>query len=418
MLSKTQFIKQFEQDRIADERNTESVKNIIEDVKTNKDQAIFKYNKKFDNVDLEQIEVPQHEIKNSINLISHELKSALETSHKYIKAFQQKIKHENVTTGQTYQLYHPIEKVGIYVPGGKASYPSTVLMTATLAKVANVKEIIVVTPPQKDGIDPAILAACHITGVNRVFQVGGAQSIAALAYGTESIPKVDKIVGPGNQFVSLSKQLLYGVVGIDQIAGPSEIALIADEHSNVDYIIQDILAQAEHDEQARTFLLSTDQSFLSKVNQKLQQAIDLAPRKNIIEKSIKNFHYPILTTDINETIEVVNYIAPEHLSIQTTEPDLYIGKIKYVGAMFLGQYSPEAIGDYAAGPSHVLPTDQTARFSNGLSVNDFLTSHSVIHLDEHAYQEIAPSAIALAEEEGLYQHKQSLEVRLTNNKES
>lgn len=418
MLSKTQFIKQFEQDRIADERNTESVKNIIEDVKTNKDQAIFKYNKKFDNVDLEQIEVPQHEIKNSINLISHELKSALETSHKYIKAFQQKIKHENVTTGQTYQLYHPIEKVGIYVPGGKASYPSTVLMTATLAKVANVKEIIVVTPPQKDGIDPAILAACHITGVNRVFQVGGAQSIAALAYGTKSIPKVDKIVGPGNQFVSLSKQLLYGVVGIDQIAGPSEIALIADEHSNVDYIIQDILAQAEHDEQARTFLLSTDQSFLSKVNQKLQQAIDLAPRKNIIEKSIKNFHYPILTTDINETIEVVNYIAPEHLSIQTTEPDLYIGKIKYVGAMFLGQYSPEAIGDYAAGPSHVLPTDQTARFSNGLTVNDFLTSHSVIHLDEHAYQEIAPSAIALAEEEGLYQHKQSLEVRLTNNKES
>lgn len=418
MLSKTQFIKQFEQDRIADERNTESVKNIIEDVKTNKDQAIFKYNKKFDNVDLEQIEVPQHEIKNSINLISHELKSALETSHKYIKAFQQKIKHENVTTGQTYQLYHPIEKVGIYVPGGKASYPSTVLMTATLAKVANVKEIIVVTPPQKDGIDPAILAACHITGVNRVFQVGGAQSIAALAYGTESIPKVDKIVGPGNQFVSLSKRLLYGVVGIDQIAGPSEIALIADEHSNVDYIIQDILAQAEHDEQARTFLLSTDQSFLSKVNQKLQQAIDLAPRKNIIEKSIKNFHYPILTTDINETIEVVNYIAPEHLSIQTTEPDLYIGKIKYVGAMFLGQYSPEAIGDYAAGPSHVLPTDQTARFSNGLTVNDFLTSHSVIHLDEHAYQEIAPSAIALAEEEGLYQHKQSLEVRLTNNKES
>ncbi|MDT3995288.1 histidinol dehydrogenase [Mammaliicoccus fleurettii] len=418
MLSKTQFIKQFEQDRLADERNTESVKNIIQDVKTNKDQAIFKYNKKFDNVDLEQIEVPQHEIKNSINLISNELKSALETSHKYIKAFQQKIKHENVTTGQTYQLYHPIEKVGIYVPGGKASYPSTVLMTATLAKVANVKEIIVVTPPQKDGIDPAILAACHITGVNRVFQVGGAQSIAALAYGTESIPKVDKIVGPGNQFVSLSKQLLYGVVGIDQIAGPSEIALIADEHSNVDYIIQDILAQAEHDEQARTFLLSTDQSFLSKVNQKLQQAIDQAPRKNIIEKSIKNFHYPILTTDINETIEVVNYIAPEHLSIQTTEPDLYIGKIKYVGAMFLGQYSPEAIGDYAAGPSHVLPTDQTARFSNGLTVNDFLTSHSVIHLDEHAYQEIAPSAIALAEEEGLYQHKQSLEVRLTNNKES
>lgn len=418
MLSKTEFINKFEQDRLTDKSNTEDVKKIIQDVKEHQDQALFRYNKKFDNVELEQLEVPQFDIKNSINLISDTLRSALETSFEQIKNFQQKIKHENVTTGQTYQLYHPIEKVGIYVPGGKASYPSTVLMTATLAKVANVQEIIVVTPPQKDGIDPAILAACHITGVDRVFQVGGAQSIAALAFGTETIPKVDKIVGPGNQFVSLSKQLLYGVVGIDQIAGPSEIALIADENSNVDYIIQDILAQAEHDEQARTFLVSTDSSFLTKVQQKLQQAIDQAPRKQIIEQSIKKYHYPILTRDIHETIEVINYIAPEHLSIQTTDPSKYIGKIKYVGAMFLGQYSPEAIGDYAAGPSHVLPTDKTARFSNGLTVNDFLTSHSIIHLDEHTYQSIAPSAIALAEQEGLYQHKQSLEVRLTNNEES
>ena len=290
-------------------------------------------------------------------------------------------------------------------------------MTATLAKVADVKEITVVTPPQKDGINSAILAACYIAGVNRVFQVGGAQSIAALAYGTETIPKVDKIVGPGNQFVSLSKQLLYGVVGIDQIAGPSEIAIIADDYSNVDYIIQDILAQAEHDEKARTFLISTDKSFLTKVSQNLQKAIDASPRKEIIEKSISDYHYPIHTVDTNETIDIVNYIAPEHLSIQTTDPSLYIGKVKYVGAMFLGQYSPEAIGDYSAGPSHVLPTDQTARFSNGLTVNDFLTSHSVIHLDEHAFQKIAPSAIKIADEEGLYQHKKSLEIRLNNNKE-
>ncbi|WP_323704357.1 histidinol dehydrogenase [Mammaliicoccus sp. Dog046] len=418
MLSKSEFFTQFNKDTKSDEQNTEIVKNIIQNVKENKDEALFKYNQQFDKVDLTQLEVPQQEIRNSINLISDELKEALLKSHEQIKSFQQKIKHENVTTGQTYQLYHPIEKVGIYVPGGKASYPSTVLMTATLAKVANVKEIIVVTPPQSEGIDPAILAACHITGVDRVFQVGGAQSIAALAYGTESIPKVDKIVGPGNQFVSLSKQLLYGVVGIDQIAGPSEIALIADEHSNVDYIIQDLLAQAEHDEQARTFLVSTDKSFLTKVNEQLPEAIAQSPRKEIIAESIKNFHYSILTQDVNETIEVMNEIAPEHLSIQTTDPSAYIGKIKYVGAMFLGQYSPEAIGDYSAGPSHVLPTDQTARFSNGLTVNDFLTSHSVIHLDEQAYRSIAPSAISLANEEGLYQHKQSLEVRLTNNKES
>lgn len=418
MLSKSEFFTQFNKDTKSDEQNTEIVKNIIQDVKENKDEALFKYNQQFDKVDLTQLEVPQQDIRNSINLISDELKEALLKSHEQIKSFQQKIKHENVTTGQTYQLYHPIEKVGIYVPGGKASYPSTVLMTATLAKVANVKEIIVVTPPQSEGIDPAILAACHITGVDRVFQVGGAQSIAALAYGTESIPKVDKIVGPGNQFVSLSKQLLYGIVGIDQIAGPSEIALIADEHSNVDYIIQDILAQAEHDEQARTFLVSTDKSFLIKVNEQLPEAIAQSSRKEIISESIKNFHYSILTQDVSETIEVMNEIAPEHLSIQTTDPSAYIGKIKYVGAMFLGQYSPEAIGDYSAGPSHVLPTDQTARFSNGLTVNDFLTSHSVIHLDEKAYRSIAPSAISLANEEGLYQHKQSLEVRLTNNKES
>ncbi|WP_416350289.1 histidinol dehydrogenase [Mammaliicoccus lentus] len=417
MLSKTEFKHKFEQDCITEASHTENVKNIINDVKENKDNALFKYNEKFDNVKLENLEVSKQEIENSINLISEELKQALMNSHENIKTFQQKIKHENLTTGQTYQLYHPIEKVGIYVPGGKASYPSTVLMTATLAKVADVKEITVVTPPQKDGINSAILAACYIAGVNRVFQVGGAQSIAALAYGTETIPKVDKIVGPGNQFVSLSKQLLYGVVGIDQIAGPSEIAIIADDYSNVDYIIQDILAQAEHDEKARTFLISTDKSFLTKVSQNLQKAIDASPRKEIIEKSISDYHYPIHTVDTNETIDIVNYIAPEHLSIQTTDPSLYIGKVKYVGAMFLGQYSPEAIGDYSAGPSHVLPTDQTARFSNGLTVNDFLTSHSVIHLDEHAFQKIAPSAIKIADEEGLYQHKKSLEIRLNNNKE-
>lgn len=418
MLSKTEFLNKFECDQSDQSKETKAVQRIIEDVRLNKDHALFKYSAQFDDVHHDTLEVPYATIEASIHVISPELKNALEKSYEQIKLFQQKIKHENITTGETYQFYHPIEKIGIYVPGGKASYPSTVLMTATLAKVAGVKEIIVVTPPKKDGIDPSILAACYICGVHRVFQISGAQSIAALAFGTESIPKVDKIVGPGNQFVSISKQLLYGVVGIDQIAGPSEIALIADEYSNVDYIIQDILAQAEHDEQARTFLISNNQSLLKKIHAKLQDAIDLSPRKDIIQRSIDDFHYPILTEDINETIEVVNFIAPEHLSIQTADPSLYLGKIKYVGAMFLGQYSPEAIGDYSAGPSHVLPTNQTARFSNGLTVNDFLTSHSVINLDENTFRNIAPSAITLAHEEGLYQHKKSLELRLDKENQS
>ncbi|MCD8914401.1 histidinol dehydrogenase [Staphylococcus simulans] len=412
MLNKEEFYQQFQDVSEIKQDVLDSVNTIIQKVKAEKDQALFYYNEQFDGVSLSQLEIPQSEIDQSLDRITPELKAALTQSFENIKAFQERIKHEDVIGEYTSEIYNPLESVGIYVPGGKAAYPSTVLMTATLAKVAGVENIVVVTPPQAEGIKPSILAACKIAGVDRVFQVGGAQSIAALAFGTESVPKVDKIVGPGNQFVAVAKQLLYGYVGIDQIAGPSEIMIIADETSQPEFIVQDILAQSEHDERARTFLLSTSKSLLEKVEALLPDAIEAAPRKAIIEPSVRDFHYPILTQNTEENIEIANYVAPEHLSIQSENPEQYINKIKYAGAMFLGSYAPEALGDYNAGPSHVLPTNQTSRFTNGLTVNDFLTSHSVIRFNQEAFKDYAQGAMELAHEEGLYQHEASVKVRL------
>lgn len=417
MLNKATFYTQFQTDSATDQQVLDNINQIILEVKQNQDAALFKYNEQFDQVKVDQLEIPKSQIEESLNLISPELKQALTQSFENIKSFQERIKHEDVIGENTSEIYNPLESVGIYVPGGKAAYPSTVLMTATLAKVAGVENIIVVTPPQKDGINQSILAACQIAGVNRVFQVGGAQSIAALAFGTESVPKVDKIVGPGNLFVATAKQLLYGYVGIDQIAGPSEIMIIADETSNPEFIVQDILAQAEHDERARTFLLSTSSDLLKEVEALLPDAIAKAPRKAIIEPSVRDFHYPILTKNVKENIEIANVVAPEHLSIQSKNPKQYIKKIKYAGAMFLGPYAPEALGDYNAGPSHVLPTNQTSRFTNGLTVNDFLTSHSVITFTQEKFNEYAQGAMLIANEEGLYQHEASVKVRLESEED-
>lgn len=412
MLSKKEFYHHFETASALNQKLINNVQNIIENVRVHQDEALFQYNQQFDNVELSTLEISQTDIDNSLDKISSELRDALKESYENIKSFQERIKHENVIEKNTSLIYNPLESVGIYVPGGKAAYPSTVLMTATLAEAAGVENIIVVTPPQPEGVAPSILAACKIAGVNRVFQLGGAQSIAALAFGTETIPKVDKIVGPGNQFVATAKQLLYGQVGIDQIAGPSEIMIIADETSEPEFIVQDILAQAEHDENARTFLLSTSKVLLEKVEALLPEAINKAPRKAIIEPSIQNFHYAILTKDNEENIEIANFVAPEHLSIQSSNPEQYIHKIKYAGAMFLGPYAPEALGDYNAGPSHVLPTNQTSRFTNGLTVNDFLTSHSVISYNKSTFNQLAEGAMEIAHTEGLYQHEESVRVRV------
>lgn len=290
-------------------------------------------------------------------------------------------------------------------------------MTTVLANVAGVKETVIVTPPQKNGIQKAILAACYIVDADHVYQVGGAQAIAALAYGTETIPKVDKIVGPGNQYVALAKKLVYGDVGIDSIAGPSEIVVVVDESTRADWVAYDLLAQAEHDIQARTFLISEDESKLNEILTEVSNKMTSQPRTTIISESLKNHHYSVLTASKQETVEVVNLIAGEHISIQTTDAESYVDLITTGGALFIGPYSPEAIGDYVAGPSHVLPTGGNARFSNGLSVNDFLRTNSVINLTRKTFNTMAPSGIRLAKEEALKAHHDSLYYRLEEEKQ-
>lgn len=392
------------------------VMTIIQSVQENKDQALYDYSETFDNVKLDTLEVMQTELESAYHAIEDELRTSLELAYHNIWDYQQSIKISDGKTSELYQKVHPLNRVGVYVPGGTAPLVSTVLMTAVLAKVAGVNEIIVTTPPQKSGVNQAILAACHIAKVDRVFQVGGAQAIAALAYGTESIPAVDKIAGPGNQYVALAKKMVYGDVGIDSIAGPSEIVVVADEDTRADYVAYDLLAQAEHDVLARTFLISESKEKLEEIQQKVDDLVDDQPRTAIIKTSLRDHHYSILTADKEETIDCVNTIAGEHVSIQTKDASSYIDRINTAGALFIGDYSPEAIGDYVAGPSHVLPTGGTARFSSGLTVNDFLRTNSIIALKEESFKHMAPSGMRLALEESLQAHHDSLACRMEENK--
>ncbi|SCS35595.1 histidinol dehydrogenase [Staphylococcus caeli] len=390
------------------------VKEICDNVKRLGDEALISYNQTFDHVETAHLEINDTALQDAYHRLDEDLRQALHQSHDRITAYQQSIKQsDRQGTSDCYEMYHPLESVGVYVPGGKASYPSTVLMTVTLAKVAGVKHIYVVTPPQQQGLPDVVLAACYITGVDRVFQVGGAQSIAALAYGTETIPKVDKIVGPGNQYVAYAKKYLFGQVGIDQIAGPSEIALIIDETADLDAIVYDVFAQAEHDELARTFVISENYACLQQLEHKIQQTLSTIERQPIVEASLANHHFLIHSSNFNESCDLMNTIAPEHASIQTACPHDYLNHVRYVGALFLGHYSPEVIGDYVAGPSHVLPTNQTARFTNGLSVNDFLTRHSVINLSQDTFSEIEGTARQIAHVEQLFNHEYSIKIRTT-----
>ncbi|MGI3316505.1 histidinol dehydrogenase [Staphylococcus chromogenes] len=390
----------------------DAVATICERVKCEGDVALQDYTAQFDGIVPTHWHVPNTDLQHAYETLDADLRKALELSHERITRYQTSIRYQDGdATSEIYEVYRPLNRVGIYVPGGKASYPSTVLMTATLAKVAGVNDIIVVTPPQKEGIAKSVLAACYIAGVTQVFQVGGAQSIAALAYGTETIPKVDKIVGPGNQYVAYAKKYVYGDVGIDQIAGPSEIALIIDETCHLKDVTYDVLAQAEHDEMARTFVISEDEELLKRLAQNIQSIASQTERSAIIQESLAHHHYLIHTANFEESCAVMNAIAPEHASIQTASPERYVPHISYVGTLFLGRYAPEAIGDYIAGPSHVLPTNGTARFQHGLSVNDFLTKHTVIQLTEKTYQQTAKAAMRIAQEEALYNHQHSLTIR-------
>lgn len=412
IINKATFLKDYLNQSALNEGLYPLVKDICDNVKLQGDQALKAYNQQLDHVETSELEIPYEALETAYNRIDDTLRDALQQSHSRIKTYQTSIKFTaQQGSNECYEMYHPLERVGVYVPGGKASYPSTVLMTVTLAKVAGVKNIFVVTPPQAQGLPDIVLAACYIAGVDRVFQVGGAQSIAALAYGTETIPKVDKIVGPGNQYVAYAKKYLFGQVGIDQIAGPSEIALIIDETADLDAVTYDVFAQAEHDELARTFVISENKALLQQLEQRIQQTLSQIERQPIVEASLTNNHFLISVDNFNEACDLMNQIAPEHASIQTASPRDYLNHVRYVGALFLGHYSPEVIGDYVAGPSHVLPTNQTARFTNGLSVNDFLTRHSVIDLSESTFEKIEGSARKLAHTEQLFNHEQSIEIR-------
>ncbi|MGD9568130.1 MAG: histidinol dehydrogenase [Sedimentibacter sp.] len=396
----------------------EAVDNILEDVRKNKDAALKKYTFEFDKVSLENLEVGKEEIKQAFETIDKELLETIKRAKQNIEAYHIKQKRngyqikpegKNILLGQ---LLNPIEKAGIYIPGGKAAYPSTVLMNAIPAKIAGVKEIIMITPPQPDGnIKDSILVAASLAGVDRIFKVGGAQGIGALAYGTESIPKVYKITGPGNIYVAAAKRRVSGFVGIDMIAGPSEILIIADNNANPAYIAADMISQAEHDEMAASILITTSYSLAKKVQIELEEQIKSLDRSEIIKKSLENQGAIIITDSIKQCIDLANEIAPEHLELLTVNPfDIY-KNVKNAGAIFMGEYSPEPVGDYFAGPNHTLPTSSTAKFSSALSVDDFIKKTSLIYYSKEALQESADDIVRFAENEGLNGHANAIKVR-------
>jgi histidinol dehydrogenase len=413
------FIEELEKRNAVDFKTIQKVvEQIVEDVKLRKDKAVLEYTKKFDGVCLNHLEVTKEEIKQAYSRVDVDLLETLIQAHKNIidyhrrfikKTMTYKPDREDIILGQ---IVTPIEKVGIYVPGGKAAYPSTVLMNAVPAKLAGVEELIMITPPNKNGeIQDSILAAAHIAGVDRIFKVGGAQGISAMAYGTESIPRVYKITGPGNIYVAMAKKIVSSFVGIDMIAGPSEILIIADEHANPEHIAADLISQAEHDEMAASILVTSSYELAERVNQSLGKRVSQMKRKEIVKKALTDYGAIIMTSSLDETIEVANEIAPEHLEILTRNPFEDYKKIKNAGAIFLGEYTPEPVGDYYAGPNHTLPTNATSKFSSALSVDDFIKKTSLIYYSKEALEKEKNHIIRFAENEGLSGHANAIRVR-------
>ena len=395
----------------------ETVENILKDVKKRGDKALFEYTKKFDKVDLKTLEVSEEEIQKAFDTIDKELLEVIKYSHDNIKLFHERqvrnnfiVKKENgVSLGQ---IINPIEKVGLYVPGGTAAYPSTVLMNAVPAKIAGCKEIIMVTPPTSDGtILPSLLVAAKIAGVDRIFKVGGAQSIAALSYGTESIPKVHKIVGPGNIYVAMAKKMVYGEVSIDMIAGPSEVLIIADDSANPVHVAADLLSQAEHDKLAASILVTTSKELAKNVAEQLEIQLKELEREEIARTSIENQGRIIITKTIDEAIKISNEIAPEHLELAVSNPFELLTRVKNAGSIFMGHNTPEPLGDYLAGPNHTLPTSGTAKFSSPLSVDDFIKKSSFIYYSKEGLEEVKDKVIKFAESEGLTAHARSVSKR-------
>ena len=393
------------------------VRDIIENVRTRGDEALIEYGKKFDKADLTSLEVSKEEIEEAFSLVDAEFIETVKEAAENIRKFHQKqvrdgfkIEEENgIVIGQKIT---PIEKVGLYVPGGTAAYPSTVLMDSIPAKIAGCKELCITTPPSADGkINPVILAAAKIAGVDRIFKVGGAQAVAALAYGTETISKVDKIVGPGNAFVAEAKRQVFGIVSIDMIAGPSEILVIADEKSNPRFVAADLLSQAEHDKLASAVLVTNSEKLANEVASEIEKQLCLLEREEIARQSIENNGKIIIAEDFNDVLEVANEIAPEHLELCVDNPFDYLDKIKNAGSIFMGRYCPEALGDYFAGPNHTLPTSGTARFSSPLSVDDFIKKSQYTYYTKEALSKVYNKVANFAQKEGLSAHARSATVR-------
>ncbi len=394
-----------------------AVSEIISNVKAYGDKAVYDYTVKFDGKAPENIEISKDEIDKLISKCDKNYIETLKKASKNIEDFHKRqIQQTWMTTKENGvmmgQKIRGLERVGLYVPGGTAAYPSSVLMNAIPAKLAGCKEIIMTTPPSKDGKpNPDIVAAAIIAGVDRIFLMGGAQAVAALAYGTDNVPKVDKIVGPGNIFVATAKKLLYGVVDIDMIAGPSEILIVADKTANPKFLAADLMSQAEHDRLASSILLTDCEQLAEQVKEELNKQMAKLSRKNIIEESLNNYGAIIVCSDMGQAVDFANELAPEHLEVCCKNPMEYIGKLDNAGSVFLGNYSPEPLGDYFAGPNHVLPTSGTARFFSPLSVDSFVKKSSFIYYTEDALKADAEDVIRFAETEGLTAHANSIKVR-------
>lgn len=396
---------------------------ILNEVKEKGDEAIFAYTEKFDGAHItkETIKVTEEEIEEAYKEVGEELLGIMRKSAKNIREYHEKQKRQSWFSSKEDgtmlgQKITALQNVGVYVPGGKAVYPSSVLMNILPAKVAGVPHIVMTTPPSKEGkVNPAVLVAAKEAGVDEVYKVGGAQAIAALAYGTESIKKVDKIVGPGNIYVALAKKAVYGHVSIDSIAGPSEVLVLADDSANPRYVAADLLSQAEHDELASAILVTTSESFAYKVKEEIEKFTAVLSRKEIIEKSLENYGYLLVASSMDEAIEVANEIASEHLEIMTENPFEVMMKIRNAGAIFVGEYSCEPLGDYFAGPNHVLPTNGTAKFFSPLGVDDFIKKSSVIYYSKDALMGVKEDIISFATAEQLTAHANSIAVRGEEN---
>ena len=393
-----------------------AVDDILKDVRVSQDDALRKYSEKFDGVKINDFRVPKEALNKAYDSIDDKLKNAMELAKKNIVSFHKlEIEKGFVDLGtkgiMRGQKVTPLESVGLYVPGGRAAYPSTILMSALPAKIAGVKKVVMVTPPQKDGISTAVLAAAKLAGVDEVYQIGGAQAVAALAFGTQSIPKVDKIIGPGNIFVAVAKKKVFGTVAIDMVAGPSESGMLADDSANAKQIAADLLSHAEHEPRARAMLITDSKKLAEGVSKEVEIQLRTLPKEKIARQSIEDRGFIAVMDDKEEMFDLMNEVAPEHLEVNLENPTQYLSLIKNAGSVFLGKYASEPLGDYVAGPNHVLPTGGTARFSSPLGVYDFVKRTSFVQFSKDALEADVEAITTLAREEGLEAHARAVESR-------